>query len=91
MIFKRNIKENLKKSLKRSPVVLLTGPRQSGKTFLVKEIAKEHGYSYITFDDIQTLSLAKGNPSGFINNLGEKVILDEIQRVPELFLSIKTF
>jgi uncharacterized protein len=89
MFFQRNIKDQVEKALDRSPVVLLTGPRQSGKTILMQMIAKERNYSYVTFDNIQTLTLARNNPIGFINDLKKPVILDEVQRVPEIFLSIK--
>ncbi|MFA5074840.1 MAG: ATP-binding protein [Candidatus Babeliales bacterium] len=89
MFLNRNITESIEKALLRSPVVLLTGPRQSGKTFLMKEIAKTKSYSYVTFDDIQTLTFAKNDPVGFISDLKKPVILDEVQRFPELFLTIK--
>jgi predicted AAA+ superfamily ATPase len=89
MFLRRNIKENIEKAILRSPVIFLTGPRQSGKTVLVKEIAKEKNYSYVTFDDISVLTLAKKNPIGFINDLKKPVILDEVQRASGLFLSIK--
>jgi predicted AAA+ superfamily ATPase len=89
MIFPRNIKENLEKALRRSPVVCLTGPRQSGKTVLMQEVAKERNYMYVTFDNIHMLTVAKNNPIGFINNIKKPVVLDEVQRVPELFLAIK--
>lgn len=86
-MFRRTITVKFEKAIKRSPVVLITGPRQSGKTTLVKSICK--GYQYITFDDIRYLQAAKNDPLGFIQVLKKPVILDEIQRVPELFLSIK--
>ncbi|MFH0898519.1 MAG: ATP-binding protein [bacterium] len=89
MFFQRNITDQVEKALSRSPVVLLTGPRQSGKTMLMQRIAQERNYSYVTFDNIQTLTLAKNDPIGFINSLKKPVILDEVQRCPELFLSIK--
>jgi hypothetical protein len=89
MFIERTIRENIEKALGRIPVVLLTGPRQSGKTMLVQHIAQKLQYSYITFDNIQTLTLAKNNPLGFINGLVKPVILDEVQRCPEIFLSIK--
>ncbi len=88
-MFKRNITETLKEALDRSPVVLLTGPRQSGKTTLMKEIGKEKNYHYVSFDDIRYLSAAQLDPIGFIEKLKKPVILDEVQRVPEIFLTIK--
>ncbi len=89
MFIERNISEKLKKSLERSPVVLLTGARQTGKTTLIKHLLSDNGYSYVTFDDIRYLSAAKEDPIGFLANLKKPVILDEVQKIPELFLSIK--
>jgi len=88
-IFKRALEPKLEKALSRSPVVLLTGARQIGKTTLVKQLGEKHGYQYITFDDIRFTSAATRDPIGFIEQIQKPVILDEIQRVPELFLSIK--
>lgn len=89
MYFKRHITSKLEKAILRSPVILLTGARQTGKTTLIKHIGKNQKYSYVTFDDIRFLSSAKNDPVGFIQNLEKPVILDEVQRIPEIFLSIK--
>ena len=83
----RNLTKKLKKALTRSPVVLLTGARQPGKTTLVKEL--ESDYTYVTFDNLSALSSAQTDPHGFINELKKPVIIDEAQRVPELFYAIK--
>jgi len=88
-MFKRSLQPKLEKIISISPVTLLTGPRQSGKTTLVQEIAKKYNYSYVTFDDLNYLSAAKNDPKGFIAGLKKPVILDEVQRVPEIFLAIK--
>lgn len=88
-MFKRNVESKLKKALSRSPVVLLTGPRQCGKTTLMKEVAQNDGYHFVTFDNIATMAAAKNDPMGFIKNLQKPVIIDEVQRVPEIFLAIK--
>ncbi len=89
IMFKRNLKPSIERALKRSPVVLLTGARQSGKTVLVEEIAQEKGYNYVTLDDIPTYLAAKNDPVSFIMHTPKPIVLDEVQRVPELFLSIK--
>jgi uncharacterized protein len=89
MYYTRKLFPKIEASLKRSPITLLTGARQTGKTTLVKEIAKKHGYNYVTFDNINFLSNAKSNPIGFIEGLEKPVILDEVQRAPEIFLTIK--
>lgn len=87
--FKRNIMPVIEKAITRSRVILLNGARQVGKTTLANEISKRKDYSYFTFDDELTYLAAVGNPSGFISEIKKPVILDEIQRVPELFLAIK--
>jgi len=88
-MFKRSLGFKVKKAIARSPVVLLTGARQSGKTTLIKEIGQEQGYSYVSFDDMRHLSAAKNDPIGFLAGLSKPIILDEVQRMPELFLAIK--
>jgi len=65
------------------------GPRQVGKTTLVKSLIDEN-WKYITLDDQAQLELARTDPIGFIRNLTHKhVVIDEVQRLPELFVSIK--
>src|SRR5437763_1161687 len=88
-MFKRYIKPLLAKALKRSPIVLLNGARQIGKTTLALEFMKEMGYTYITFDDEITYLAAKSNSTDFISKIDKPVIIDEVQRVPEIFLAIK--
>ncbi len=72
-----------------SPVILIHGPRQCGKTTLARLIGDSKGYDYITFDDDLQKAAAQADPIGYIADLPDRVILDEIQRVPELFTSIK--
>lgn len=88
-MFKRNIKETVEKALKRAPVVLLNGARQVGKSTLALEFEKTHGFQYITFDDELIYLSAKNDPTAFIKNIQKPVIIDEVQRVPEIFLQIK--
>lgn len=69
-------------------VVLVTGPRQVGKTTLLRYLLDED-YNYVTLDDINQLEIARSDPKlFFINNPG-KIIIDEVQNAPELFLEIK--
>lgn len=89
MYIKRFLAEKIEKALGRSPVILITGARQTGKSTLAKEIGKSRGYSYISFDDISVFAAAKQDPIQFIAKLQKPVILDEVQRVPEIFLTIK--
>lgn len=69
-----------------TPVVLVNGPRQSGKTTLVKEYSQS--LPYYTLDDDNILNAVKQDPVGFVNRI-DKAIIDEIQRAPELLRSIK--
>ena len=88
-MLQRNIEESIRKAMSDTPVVLLGGARQTGKTTLVQAIAEKHGARYFTFDDAATLALAAGDPAGFIRNLSGPVVLDEIQKAPALFPAIK--
>jgi predicted AAA+ superfamily ATPase len=85
--YDRLVEKKLAAALNDTPVILIHGSRQSGKTTLAKIAAPDH--YYISFDDVAQLSIAKDDPIGFIKRLPEYVILDEIQRVPELFTTIK--
>jgi hypothetical protein len=66
---------------------LLVGPRRSGKTTYLKNSFPDFKYS--TLDDFDYLSWAKEDPKGFIQNLGKKAIIDEIQHLPELTVAVK--
>jgi uncharacterized protein len=74
-------------ALKDTRVALVAGPRQSGKTTLVRQFVTKTR-PYITLDDQGTLSAAKADPTGFIRELPSAVI-DEVQRAPELMLALK--
>ena len=65
------------------PVVTLTGPRQSGKSTLVRNAFS--GYRYVSLEDVDMRALAKDDPRSFLERFNSRVILDEAQRVPELF------
>jgi hypothetical protein len=88
-MLKRHIEPELKAFLDLMPVVLVTGARQTGKTTLVASIGEERNIPFITFDDEFSLSNALRDPSGWIQSLPKPVIIDEVQRAPEIFLSIK--
>src|SRR5262245_58549853 len=81
----------LQEALQDTPVVFLTGPRQVGKTTLVRTFVKQReGSTYLTLDDATTRAAATGDPEGFLAGLGESlVIIDEVQRAPALFLPLK--
>lgn len=79
----------LLEALADTPVVLLHGPRQCGKTSLAQTLAQPAGYGYLTFDDDNLATAARADPSGFLGDLPPRMVLDEIQRVPEIFTSLK--
>lgn len=83
----RIAKTRIEEALENSPVVLVKGPRQSGKTTLVRMFERE-GQNYITLDDDTVLSAASSDPVGFLRGL-DTVIIDEIQRAPALLQAIK--
>lgn len=69
--------------LKKYPAVNITGPRQSGKTTLAKNLKGE--YNYFSLENPDTRNFAEQDPRGFLNSAGKKFIIDEIQYVPALF------
>ena len=89
-IYPRFASALLEDALADTPVVLVHGPRQCGKTTLARMVGKAQGHGYITFDDDTALAGATSDPAGFVASLPTKVVLDEIQRVPELFLALKS-
>jgi len=72
---------------KQFPVITLTGPRQSGKTTLLRSIYKD--LPYVSLEDIDIRNTAINDPRGFLNNFPNGAVLDEIQRTPELFSYIQ--
>ena len=70
--------------------ILITGPRQVGKTTMLQELIKENGpREYVSLDDLTELSLAKRDPSLFFQIHKPPVLIDEVQYAPELFRAIK--
>ena len=71
--------------------LLITGPRQAGKTTMLKELAKREGIGrgYVSLDDLNTRDMAKNDPKLFLQLHKPPVIIDEVQYVPELFSYIK--
>ena len=88
-VYPRFAMARLEEALADTPVVLIHGPRQCGKSTLAQAVAKKHGYTYFTFDDENVLRAARADPVGFCAELPERSVLDEVQRIPELFTSIK--
>ena len=84
----RDITPRLARALRRLPVVVLSGLRQTGKsTLLQNEAALARGHTYRTLDDFATLAAARANPESLLE---DPAILDEVQRCPELLMALKT-
>lgn len=88
MIIERAIKSKLLQLLKSFPVVTLTGCRQCGKSTLLKHLLPD--YRYISLEDLDLRQIAKEDPRHFISVYSQKVIIDEIQQVPELLSYLQT-
>jgi predicted AAA+ superfamily ATPase len=86
-MFARALTPRIELALTDTPVVLVVGPRQAGKTTLVRQLAGS-GMQYITLDDAAARQSAEDDPAGFIRNL-DRAVIDEVQRAPELLLAIK--
>lgn len=83
----RLLERTLKDYLQYFPVVGLTGPRQSGKSTLLQHTLPE--YTYVTFDDYRVISLFHDDPMRFLSIYADKIIFDEVQKLPDLFNYIK--
>jgi uncharacterized protein len=89
-MLKRHLQPRLLKSLRHAPVVLLTGARQVGKSTLAQAIARtEWKAGYLTLDDRAVLDAALRDPDGLIAGTPTPVVLDEVQRAPDLLRAIK--
>jgi len=87
----RHIFPNCREALADTPVVMIAGARQTGKSTLAGELAKQIGEPMpcFTLDDPATLLAAKSAPDAFLEDVGERCLIDEVQRAPELFLPMK--
>ena len=86
-IYPRYIQPRVVEALADTPVVLLSGPRQAGKTTLVRQFSGENR-KFITLDDELTMLAARQNPVGLVRSL-DCAVIDEVQRAPALLLAIK--
>lgn len=86
-MIQRTLAKELREATQKYPVVTVTGPRQSGKTTLVRNALK--GYFYISLESPDQRTFALKDPRGFLAQFGGPVILDEAQRTPDLFSYIQ--
>ena len=87
VLFPRFSAERVATALKDTPVVLVHGPRQCGKTTLARELVAGQR-DYLTLDDATVLAAARHDPAGFVRAL-ERAVIDEVQRAPQLLPAIK--
>ena len=89
LVYPRFAESRLAEALADTPVVLIHGPRQCGKTTLAQVAGRASKYTYFSFDDDVTLAAATADPVGFVADLPDRVILDEVQRAPGIFTTLK--
>lgn len=87
-MIERTLKNKLLELTKKYPIVTLTGPRQSGKSTLLRHSFPE--YKYVSLEDPDVRLFATDDPRGFLSTYPDKTIIDEAQRVPALFSYIQT-
>jgi len=88
-MYQRSLSAEVAAALGDTPVVLLIGARQTGKSTLVRQLIQapqRESAQQLTFDDLTTLNAARSDPQGFIAGLTGPVVIDEIQRVPDVLL-----
>ena len=89
-MIQRHLMPKLREALRDTPVTMLVGPRQSGKSTLVQALAAElDGARYVTLDSGLTLAAAREDPVSFVTEGEGTLVIDEVQRAPDLLLEIK--
>ncbi len=88
-IVPRIVEARLEEALGDSPVVLIHGARQCGKTTLAHRLGAKRDYAYFNLDEDVVRAAAESDPVGFVADLPGRTILDEVQRVPSLFTALK--
>lgn len=88
MLVYRKIKDSIKQLIDKYPIIALTGPRQSGKTTLLKFIFSD--YRYVSLENPDMRNFAETDPQSFLKQYDKYVIFDEVQRVPHLFSYIQS-
>jgi hypothetical protein len=87
-MIERELSKKLKQLVGQFPVIAVMGPRQSGKTTLVRHVFPDR--TYVSLEDLEARAFAQDDPKGFLKTYTGEIILDEVQRVPELLSYIQT-
>ena len=87
----RSLEAVVKEVTKEYPVVLVTGPRQVGKTTMLQKLMEGTERSYVSLDDLNERAMAKNDPELFLQLHQPPVLIDEVQYAPELFTYIKIY
>lgn len=90
-MYQRNINKTVSAALDDTPVIILVGARQVGKSTLCLQLIQDGTFNAqaVTLDDPTTMAAAQADPLGFLEGMSKHLIIDEVQRVPELLISIK--
>lgn len=88
MYYSRSVSNQIDKLIKGFPVILVTGPRQSGKTTFLKHYFSD--YEYFNIENPQTRELVESDPQQFLKLNPRNIVIDEVQRLPDLFSYIQT-
>lgn len=89
MYIKRDMEKLVTELSSEYPAILITGPRQVGKTTMLQKLMEGTGRAYVTLDDLNARQLAKTDPELFLHTYGTPILIDEVQYAPELFTYIK--
>lgn len=81
-MIQRQIAENILAQVGKYPVITVTGPRQSGKTTLIKDLFAD--FPYFSLENLDTQSRFENDPRGLFQQYGHKMVIDEVQRVPQI-------
>lgn len=87
MYIERQMSGTLQRVMEEYPIVTVSGPRQSGKTTLVRKSLCEYGY--VNLEDSESAEFARSDPKGFLMRYPAPLVIDEVQRVPELMSALQ--
>src|SRR5665648_1262770 len=86
---KRDMEKIIAELSEQYPVILITGPRQVGKTTMLQKLMEGTDRTYVSLDDLNIRALAKSDPAMFFQIYKTPIFIDEVQYAPELFIYIK--